>query len=190
MDLSPENFERLLNWLHPNREEAGRQYERIRGLLIKHFQSQGCSVPDKLADATMDRVARKLTPENIEKWVGEKTRKFYRVGYYILLEERDKALDEIQIPDGFEMRKPDDEIELEPRSRCLEKCLGALSVDKRDLIVRYYRGRKASKIRNRERLARELNLNLPGLRVKALRIRRELKRCMERCLKTAESLKR
>jgi len=184
MDLSPENFERLLNWLHHDREEAGREYERIRGLLIKHFQAQGSAVPEKLADATMDRVAEKLTPEEIAKWVGEKAKKFYRVAYFILLEEWDAGLDEVQFPERFEFRQPDDDVEREPRTRCLEKCLGRLSTGERYLIIRYYQGTKAMKIRNREKLAKELNLPLPGLRVKASRIRSKLKPCIVRCLKT------
>ena len=188
--LSPENFERLLNWLHPNREEAGQEYQRIRALLIKKFQAHSCHFPDNLADATMDRVAQKLTTEMIENWVGDKERLFYRVAYYILLEDRDKGLSEVQIPDGFEVQKPDEEEDLEPKLRCLEKCMQEISAGKRELIVKYYRGKRSEKIKNREELARELNLNLPGLRVRALRIRRELRKCIERCLKVAARLRR
>ena len=190
MQLSPENFERLLNWLHPNREEAGQEYQRIRSLLIKKFQAHGCHLPDELADATMDRVARKLTTERIENWVGDKEPLFYRVAYYILLEYRDKVLPELQIPDGLEVQKPDEEEDSEPQLRCLEKCLQELSAGKRELIVKYYQGKRSLKIKNREELARELNLNLPGLRVRALRIRRELRKCIERCLKVAARLRK
>lgn len=185
MDLLRESFERLMNWLHPNREEAGQEYQRIRALLIKNFQSHGCSCPDKLADTTMDRVAQTLTDEKIANWFGEKERYFYRVAYYILLEERDKGLQEVQIPDGLDFINPEEEEDLEPRLQCLEKCLQKLSTTKRELIVKYYHGKRAIKIKNREELARDLNLNLPGLRVRALRIRRELKTCIERCLKKA-----
>lgn len=190
MQLSPENFERLLNWLHPHREEAGQEYQRIRALLIKNFQAHGCYLPDKLADETMDRVAQKLTPETIENWVGDKEPFFYRVAYYILLEDRGRGFLEVQIPDGFEVQKPDEGEDLEPKLRCLEKCLPELPDAKRELIVKYYRGSRSVKIKNREELARDLNLNLPGLRVRALRIRKELRTCIERCLKvTARSRK-
>lgn len=187
MDLSPESFERLLNWLHPNREEAGQEYQRICALLTKHFQSQGCYIPDKLADATMDRVGRVLTTAEIENWVGAKERYFFRVAFYILLEERDRerAHPEMQIPDGLEIPKPDEEEDLELRSDCLQECLQELSTEDRELVVRYYRGKKAIKIKNREELARELNLNLPGLRVRAHRLRKNLKRCIDRCLEEA-----
>ena len=183
MQLSPENFERLLNWLHPNREEAGQEYQRIRALLIKKFQSHSCHFPDKLADVTMDRVAKKLTPARVENWVGDKEPYFYRVAYYILLEDRDN-LPEMQIPEDFEVTKPDDKEDLEPKLRCLEKCLSELPNAKRELIVKYYQGKRSVKIKNREELARDLNVNLPGLRVRALRIRKELRACIEKCLKT------
>lgn len=186
MDLSPENFERFMNWLHPSRDEAGQKYQKIRALLIKKFQSQGCSTSETLADATIDRTAKTLTPEKIAKWVGEhKERYFYRVAYYILLEEKDKGLLEMQMPDGFEATNPDEDEDLEPKLSCLQTCLRGLTDDKRNLIEKYYRGRKAMKIRNREELARDLKLNLPGLRVRALRIRRDLKKCIERCLNGA-----
>ena len=185
MALSNESFERLMNWLHPDREVAGQEYQRIRALLIKNFQSQGCPCPNDLADATIDRGAEKLTPEKIEKWVGEKERYFYRVAYYILLEERDKGIQETQMPDGFEVTNPDEEEDLEIKVHCLEKCLQKLSTAKRELIVKYYHGKKAVKIKNREELAQDLNLNLPGLRVRALRIRKELRTCIERCWEKA-----
>ena len=183
MDLSSESFERLLNWLHQNREKAGQEYQRIRALLIKHFQSHGCFCPDRLADATMDRVGQLLMNAKLGTWVGTaKEKYFFRVGYYILLEEKDKSLPEMQIPDGFEAVKPDNEEDLETKLGCLEKCLEEQPIANRDLVVKYYRGTKAIKIKNREDLARQLNLNLPGLRVRAHRVRKDLRRCIDKCL--------
>ena len=185
MDLSSESFERLLNWLHPDRDEAGKEYQRIRMLLIKKFQSHGYSDPHKLADATMDRAAQTLTTERIENWVGAKERYFYRVAYYILLEERDRRIPEMQIPDGFEFEDPDVEGDRELKLQCLEQCSQELSKAEQELIVKYYRGNKSTKIKNHEELARELNLTLPLLRVQAFRIRKKLRKCIERCLEEA-----
>ena len=183
MDLSPENFERLLNWLHPNREEAGQEYQRIRTLLIKKFQAQGYAAADRLADTTIDRTAQILTPEEIAKWVGKhKEKYFYRVAFYILLEERDKGVPEVQMTEGLDAPNPDPDEDIEPKWHCLHKCLEVLTADKRYLITRYYFGSKTTKIRNRGELARELNLDLPILRVRALRIRRDLRVCISKCL--------
>ena len=187
MALSPESFELLMNWLHPDRKEAGREYQRIRTLLIKKFQSQGYASADTLADATIDRTAQKLTPEMVAEWVGEhKEKYFYRVAYYILLEERDKGVPEVQMPEEFEFPNPDKE-DLEPESYCLEKCLEKLSTTDRDLIERYYFEEKAKK--NRAELARELNIDLPTLRVRAHRIRQGLRKCIEKCLQEVEKLR-
>src|ERR1700752_1543049 len=125
MDLSSESFECLLNWLHTDREEAGKEYQRIRALLIKHFQKHHCFVPNDLADLTMDRVAQKLMAGTVPSWVGNaKERYFFRVGYYILREaKKGKGLPELQIPDGLEVIQPDEDTDLEVALQCLEKCL-------------------------------------------------------------------
>lgn len=185
MALTPDNFKRLLDWLHPDPDEAVREYERIRALLIRKFKAQDCgAAAEQLADKTIDRVAKKLTPEVIENWVGKKEKKFLKFAYYILLEHK-KGL-EVEWPEDMDVPNPvddDDENEdSEATRKCLDKCLETLTPDTRNLIIRYYQGSKATKIKQREELARELGLTLPALRVKALRIRKWLKRCIQDCL--------
>src|SRR6185295_14553508 len=68
---------------------------------------------------------------------------------------------------------------------CLEKCLQELSTAKRELIVKYYRGHKADRIKHRKELAQELNVSLPVLRVRAIRISEELRTCSYGCLSKA-----
>ena len=182
MALTPESFERLLNWLHPDREVAGRELQRIRALLIRKFESHNSCSADRLADATIDRVAETLTPEMIENWVGKKDKKFFRVAFYILLEDKKRL--EVELPDDINVPNPDrnEDDDLELKLACLEQCLQTLPQDKRNLITKYYQGTKAEKIKNRDDLARELKLALPALRVKALRIRKDLKCCIQKCL--------
>ena len=186
MALSPETFERLMNWLHPNREEAGEEYQRIRTLLVRKFQALGYHSPDDLADATMDRGGEKLTPERICNWVGAKERYFYRVGYYILQEAKEKDLREPQMPDGLDATEPEKE-DVETESQCLERCMHKLTAMDSDLIRKYYRGEKAIKKKNRVQLALDLNIDLPSLRVRALRIRAQLRKCINKCLQEAEA---
>src|SRR5215831_13213906 len=59
-DLTPETFEKLLEWLDRDRNRAGEKYEYIRMRLIKRFASRGCTEPEELADETLTRVAHKL----------------------------------------------------------------------------------------------------------------------------------
>ncbi len=185
MALTPQSFDRLLNWLHPDPEEAGQEFVRIRGLLIRKFEGHDRCSADRLADATVDRVAETLTPEMIENWVGKKEKKFFRVAFYILLEDKKQL--EVELLDDVNVPNPDtgEDEDLELKLECLEKCLQTLPPDKREMITRYYQGSKAEKIKNRDDLARELNLQLPALRVKALRIRKDLKCCIQKCLANA-----
>ncbi len=185
MALSPESFNRLLNWLHPDREMAGQEYQRIRSRLIGHFQAHGCSAPDELADATMDRVATILTSGKIQNWVGEKAKYFFRVAYWILREAKRKGEPETQIPDDLPFVTTENE-DLELLSECLKECLQKLSAADRELIERYYFGEIAKK--NRAELARDLNIDLPSLRVRAHRIRKELRKCIEKCLQETDRL--
>lgn len=180
MDLTQDSFDRLLFWLHPDHEEAGKVYEKIRLTLIRTFASHGCLLPDKLADKTIDRVAAKL-PLIIQTWEGRPDPYFHRVGYYVLLEYFASKKDEVELGDDVVLEDQDD---IEPEFACLEKCIGNLTQSKQELIRKYYRGDKAAKIRQRRELAISFNLELPVLRVKVLRIRTYLKECIENCLET------
>jgi hypothetical protein len=180
MDLTPENFDRLLSWLHPDREEAGKIYEKIRAQLIRKFIAHGRSNPDELTDRTVTRVAQILTPRMIEDWEGEKLRLFYRVAYYIRLEPDPGDL-ESELPENLEIPSPVYE-NVEPEFYCLEKCKEGLSTEDCELITKYYYGDRATKIRNRKELAKEFGVTLAVLRVKAHRIRKRLKTCIRRCL--------
>lgn len=184
MDLTRENFTRLLGWLDPNPEIASQAYVQIKADLTRKFSSQSCTLPDRLADITMDRVASKLTPEVIDNWEGDKKRYFYRVAYYIVLESRVKQVDEVEVPTDLVAEEVDidEEIDSERELDCLDRCIEKLAEKKRELIRKYYIGARAIKIENRKKLAKKLNLTLPQLRVQALRIRKGLKSCIEECL--------
>lgn len=181
MELTQESFDRLLSWLHPVPDEAGNIYVKIRSGLIRNFTSHGCSVPDELADITIDRVAKKL-PAIIDTYVGERQPYFHRVAFYVLKEHMAKAVEKVELPADLPQVEPDDDEEIETYSHCLDRCMAQLPAAKQDLIRKYYRGDKGTKIRQRKELAASLNLGLAALRVKALRIRLELRRCTNQCL--------
>ncbi|HEY0083559.1 MAG TPA: hypothetical protein VGB61_12265, partial [Pyrinomonadaceae bacterium] len=58
--LTQEGFERLLTWLSPDREQAGKKYEEIRQSLIKIFVWRGVHEAEDLADETITRVTWKV----------------------------------------------------------------------------------------------------------------------------------
>ena len=59
-EITQKDFEGLLDWLAPDREEAGKKYEEIRDGLIRFFRFKGCNDPEFLADETINRVASKI----------------------------------------------------------------------------------------------------------------------------------
>jgi hypothetical protein len=183
MELTQESFELLLSWLHPVRDEAGRMYVKIRAGLIRNFSSHGCSIPDRLSDITIDRVAQKV-PKIIGNYVGEREPYFHRVAYYVLKEYFNHLIDEVEITPDLSIIEPheDENDEIEPYFQCLDKCMARLPPEKQDLIRKYYRGDKATKIRLRKELAASLKIELSVLRVKALRIGQDLKKCTNHCL--------
>ena len=182
MDLTQESFDRLLAWLHSDPEGAGKRYVQIRSNLVKRFVSHHCLQPEKLADITIDRVAMKL-PEIIDGFVGDPERYFQRVAYFVLMESRTKTFIEVEIDDKFQPVDCSVDDDKEVIFGCLEKCMGTLTLQKRELIDGYYQGDKGVKIRRRKELASQLNVEQAVLRVMALRIRQGLKECVADCLR-------
>jgi DNA-directed RNA polymerase specialized sigma24 family protein len=185
MELTQESFDLLLSWLHPDPDEAGKIYVKIRTGLIKNFTRQRCPVPDELADKTVDRVA-KLLPKLIGTYTGEQERYFHRVAYYVLREYWSRTVETVELEDDMPVVESDKDYKTEAESQCLDKCMARLPVSKREFIKKYYYGSKGEKIRQRKELAASLNLELAALRVRALRIRRGLRTCTNDCMATLD----
>ena len=182
--LTKEAFDRLLAWLAPDREQAGRKYEEIRSTLIKGFTKHGCRTPEDLADETVNRVAKKL-PEIEPTYVGDPAPYFYAVAYNIYREYLRKPetvpLPQLNLP--APVPSPDEAAdEMEPVLRCLRRSIQHLNQRDRDVILQYYHGEKQLKIRTRKELALRLELSLPALRLLAQRVRKRLKKLILHCL--------
>jgi DNA-directed RNA polymerase specialized sigma24 family protein len=183
--LTREAFDRLLAWLDPDREQAGRKYEEIRSALIKGFTKHGCNAPEELADETINRVARKL-PEIEPTYVGDPAPYFFAVAFNVYREflRRPETVPLPQIdlpaPDPSPGEPADD---IDPVLVCLSRCIRHLKERDREVILQYYQGEKQVKIRLRKELALRLGLSLPALRLLAQRIRQKLKKLILLCLK-------
>lgn len=174
-----DNFDELLGWLHPDdRDHAGRKYEDIRRRLIRIFIHRGCLTPEDLADETINRVARKVheiragyNPDD------DPALYFYGVARNVFREYLKRRPDPALPPpvEGAD--------EVTPEYDCLEKCLGHLTPQNRELILEYYRDEEGAKIERRKKLARHFGLALNALRIRTHRIRAELKKCVLNCLK-------
>jgi len=53
-------FDKLLQQLGTNREDAGKEYEILRVKLVRFFEWRGCDAADFRADQTIDRVMRRI----------------------------------------------------------------------------------------------------------------------------------
>lgn len=185
--MTQEDFDKLLAWLHHDREQAGQKYEEIRESLVKIFSWRGYYDAEELADEVLNRVAAK-TRELAANYVGDPALYFYGVAKKIILErerrERHQTLDPA-------MKAPDtathlDEVEAGTRRLdCLQKCLRELDADDRMLILAYYQKSKQAKIDYRKTLARQFGMGTSALRVKVFRIRAHLKTCIKKCLQTS-----
>jgi len=180
-DLTKERFERLLDWLDADRDNAALKYEKIRLRIIKVLASRGCSEAETLVDETIDRVAAK-TDWLVLNFVGDPTLYFYGVAQNVYRESLRKKRSPDLPPTSLEST---DFEERERQLECLDSCIKQLPEDNASLAIRYYKGEKRAKIYNRKRLAAELGITLDALRIRAHRIRLELKKCVLHCLEEA-----
>jgi len=182
--LTPESFEGMLLWLHPDRNQAGEKYEEIRSGLIKRFRQLGCREPEDLANETFDRVARKL-PEIITGYDGNREPFFFSVAYFVYKETLRRPV--IMSLTREDFRHPDlpghqELLDKELLDSCLEHCLDQLSPTSREMIREYYSGERKEKIKARQKLAERLGIRLTNLRLRAQRIRTALKECILDCM--------
>lgn len=170
-------FESLLNSLSPDREAAGIAYEELRRRLVKFFCWEGCIHAEEWADTVLNRIGQKLTAgEHIANIVA-----FASAVARLVLKE---ALRQQNRSEPFtgdiakqEQEPPDDKLQY-----CLDHCLKELSSDTRNLILQYYNGDSAQRIRNRQQMASQLGISLNSLRNRALRVRDRLTDCMKKCV--------
>jgi DNA-directed RNA polymerase specialized sigma24 family protein len=173
-------FSRLLARLHPDAEQAGHEYERLRRTLVKFFDWRGASSPDECADEALDRLARKLEDTTVDDV------RNYACGIarLILLERRRRpafsSLDAHPDLAGVPTAPPDDhQIRLEG---CFDRCLAGMPDDGRTMLVRYYEGERQEKIANRRRLAAAFGLSDNALRSRVQRLRDRLEECVQACV--------
>ena len=178
-ELTQEAFDRLLAWLNPDREQAGKKYEDIRKRLIKIFTCRGCLIPEDLADESIDRVVMKI-PELAGSYVGDPALYFFGVASNVFHEYIRKASVHFPQPVVHSTR------EVEQEYSCLEECMQKLTHRTRNLIIEYYSEDKGDKIDHRKQLAGKLGIELNALRIQACRTRAVLFQCVQECLKRHE----
>jgi DNA-directed RNA polymerase specialized sigma24 family protein len=173
-EITKDAFDKLLQWLDADRDNAGRKYESIRVRLIKIFACRGCLEADDLADETINRVTRKL--DQMNEYSGDPALYFYGVAQKVHLEylrqNRPRTIPPPMV----------DTDQIERRHACLDQCLDQLPEEGRKLVLEYYREVKRAKIDHRRKLADQLGIAVNALRIRAHRIRLQLQQCVSNCL--------
>ena len=182
-----DNFDALLTWLDPNREEAGRKYEEIRHSLVLIFEWRGFYDAEDLADEAITRVLNKV-PEVAKEYEGDPALYFYAVAKRLAFEVLRRQQARVAIEDPEQLRAPgtdDEQDDREAEYECLDKCLAQLPPADQELILLYYQ-QDQPKISYRREMARRYRLAPNALRVRVHRIRATLHTCMEKCLGKAK----
>jgi DNA-directed RNA polymerase specialized sigma24 family protein len=188
------SFDNFLLYLDSDRERAGERYSKLQKALVSFFAWRNSLDPESRAAETLDILSKQITEgrqiDNVETYSIGVARK-------VLLKEHNSreanqvSLDELQ--SNYDVRLSvqskqtlaDREMSQQLYDECMSTCLQQLSESDR-LLISMYAATSGHDKDNREKLARESGVSLPGLRVRINRIRGALKECLRKCLKRGD----
>jgi DNA-directed RNA polymerase specialized sigma24 family protein len=184
--LTQEAFDLLLEWLSPDRENAGEIYEEIRNGLVKLFLIRGCRHPEILADETINRVTSKVSGL-IREYQGNPAHYFYNIAGKVYLESlsprknNEEQLDLTSLEKAFAASP--EPADADAKLEYLKECLQKLSAENRELVTEYFAADKSEKIEHRRMLSEKKGVSLNTLRIKVMRLKRKLHDCVFKKLK-------
>jgi DNA-directed RNA polymerase specialized sigma24 family protein len=174
--LTREKFFSFLEWLSPDMERAGEEYERLRFRLCTFFSQRHCSFADELADETINRVILKASEEKIESKIAY----CYGVAKNVYRESLRKQRTHLDV-DEVQIAAKEPEEQSFPRE-CLNKCLEELPLESRNLLLDYFSEAKQAKIELHRRISQGLKMTQTALRMRVMRTKQKLKLCIEQCM--------
>jgi DNA-directed RNA polymerase specialized sigma24 family protein len=175
-EVTRERFEGFLDWLSPDRDRAGEEYERLRFRLCTFFSQRQCSFADELADETINRVILKSSEERIE----HKMAYCYGVARNVYRESLRKERPLLDIDDVTVAAKVPEEPSFS--RECLDKCLEKLSPDNRSLLLDYFSEARQAKVELHRRISETLQTTQTALRMRVMRTKLKLKICVQECM--------
>lgn len=175
-EITVESFSDFLAWLNPDTNRAGEEYELVRTKLSLFFRQRSCYVAEELADETINRVILKSAEQSIEN----KLAYFYAVARNVYREFLRKQQSHLDI-DEVVLRSPQPD---EPSfsAECLDQCLDKLPPENKQLMLQYFSDDKSDKIKLRRQISESLKTTQTALRVRVMRIKHELKTCVQNCM--------
>lgn len=184
--MTSQAFDKLLAAFAPDREEAGKEYERIRTRLIRYFEWRTVVPGDDWADETFNRVARRIDEGKV---IDDLIAFIFGVARHIckeVIRDRDREPAPLDETRESQYAPAPDPVESDDREDCFDRCMEKLLPDNRDLILEYYQEERRAKIQLRQRIAERLHIPLNALRIRAHRIRISLEKCIGECLQTRQ----
>lgn len=175
-EVTREKFASFLEWLSPDRDRAGEEYERLRFRLCTFFSQRQCLYADELADETINRVILKSAEEKIENKIGY----CYGVAKNVFRESLRKERTHLDIDEVTIAAKAPEEPSFS--RECLDLCLGKLPPDSRTLLLDYFSEAKLAKIRLHQRISENLEMTQTALRMRVMRSKQKLKTCVLECM--------
>ena len=176
-----EAFDKLLLCLSPDRERAGEEYELLRLKLLEYFRSRAYLSAEELADETLNRLARKIAEgEDIREMV----RYCYGLARWIWVEHsrnphtKEIAFDNLPV---LPFSSPDHLVQKE-RLDCFRHCLGHLTTEEREMVIRYWDHEDQPHSEPRREQAEQMGLTPTALRIRISRIKNRLKACFANCM--------
>lgn len=190
LDLDRAGFNRLLERLDGDVQQAGAKFEFLRQKLIRFFMYRGADHASDLVDETINRLCLRLTGgetiQNLAAYSFSIARNVLRESW-AKKESRQRQLN-LHTPLIASVEDPQyrqKELDLrereELRFQCLTRCLEKLPAGERELLLRYYALEEGEKIRNRRKIAEELSVRITALRLRMVRMRQKLQICLETC---------
>lgn len=176
-------FEKFLDYLAPDREEAAARYENLRRAAIRYFVSHQAPDPLACADETLRRlqqlIAAGRTIHHIESFNIGVARKV------LLRDRKRRQRREVELPEGESENpgvSPLKQLEEQFERKCWAECWQALSDEERDLLNQYGLGSQHDK-EWREALAARRGVTPGNLRRKIHGLKKKLRECIDERLK-------
>lgn len=149
-------------------------YRRLHGRLVGFFATRGAADPGALADATFNRLARKLVREPMV--VHEPASHLIAVARLVWREQVRREQVRQRALHDYEAAQADDVAERDRRAAVLARCLGELSSGGRTLLLAYDRSSGDGRIAERRALVERLGVSCAALRMRMSRLRAQLRR--------------
>ena len=175
-EVTREKFAKFLEWLNPDLDTAGEEYERLRFRLCTFFAQRQCRFADELADETINRVILKSSEEQIENKIAY----CYGVARNVYRESLRKERSHLDIDEVTIAAKPQEQQSFS--RECLDECLEKLPPDNRTLLLDYFSEAKLAKIELHRRISESLEMTQTALRMRVMRTKQKLKVCVQECM--------